>query len=171
MALCYNRRIFISLNKVRFFMKKQRGFTLVELLVVIAIIGLLSTLAVVALGSARSKARDARRVSDIKQIQTGLELYFADQGLYPVEATAVTLGDANHDVLSENGFEASATLPANTEVYMGQVPATISQPATIADYEYTSTDGTTYDITFELEGTVGDLSGTITATPSGMIAS
>ena len=56
-------------------MRKQRGFTLIELLVVIAIIGLLSTLAVVALNNARMKSRDAKRVSDVKQIQTALELY------------------------------------------------------------------------------------------------
>ncbi|MEY4744976.1 MAG: hypothetical protein RL272_921, partial [Candidatus Parcubacteria bacterium] len=47
----------------------NKGFTLIELLVVIAIIGLLSTLAVVALNSARQKSRDSKRVADIKQIQ------------------------------------------------------------------------------------------------------
>jgi prepilin-type N-terminal cleavage/methylation domain-containing protein len=55
-------------------MKKKKGFTLIELLVVIAIIGLLSTLAVVSLNSARQKARDAKRLSDIKQISTSIEL-------------------------------------------------------------------------------------------------
>ena len=71
-------------------MYKRKGFTLIELLVVIAIIGLLATLAVVALNNARQKSRDARRISDIKQIQTALELYYNDEGNYPVEAAAVT---------------------------------------------------------------------------------
>jgi len=54
--------------------KSGAGFTLIELLVVIAIIGLLSSLAVVSLNSARQKARDARRVSDVRQLATLLEL-------------------------------------------------------------------------------------------------
>ncbi len=53
---------------------KKKGFTLIELLVVIAIIGLLSTLAVVSLGSARQKAADAKRISDLKAIQTAMEM-------------------------------------------------------------------------------------------------
>jgi len=59
-------------------MKNKKGFTLIELLVVIAIIGLLSTLAVVSLNGARSKARDARRTSDLKALQSALELYRGD---------------------------------------------------------------------------------------------
>lgn len=55
-------------------MKKQKGFTLIELLVVIAIIGLLSTIAIVAMGGARAKARDAKRISDIKQMSTLLDI-------------------------------------------------------------------------------------------------
>ncbi len=63
--------------------KKQEGFTLIELLVVIAIIGLLSTLSVVALSSARLQARDSSRLSDIKNTQTALELYYVDNNEYP----------------------------------------------------------------------------------------
>ena len=73
-------------------MKKTKpGFTLIELLVVIAIIGLLSTLSIVALNSARAKSRDARRVSDIKQTQTALELFFNEAGYYPT-AASTTMG-------------------------------------------------------------------------------
>lgn len=68
----------------------KKAFTLIELLVVIAIIALLSTLSVVALGGARAKARDARRLSDIKQIQTALEMYLDSSGTYPASLTAGT---------------------------------------------------------------------------------
>lgn len=70
-------------------MKRQKkGFTLVELLVVIAIIGLLATIAFLSLNRARSKARDAKRVSDIRQLQSALELYYNDQTTpaYPIMA-------------------------------------------------------------------------------------
>jgi prepilin-type N-terminal cleavage/methylation domain-containing protein len=63
----------------------RRAFTLVELLVVIAIIGLLSTVAVVATTSTRSKARDTKRIADIKQIMTAMVLYRENNpaGTYP----------------------------------------------------------------------------------------
>jgi type II secretion system protein G len=61
----------------------QKGFTLIELLVVIAIIGILSAVVLVSLNSARAKSRDARRLSDIRQIMTALEIYYNDNGAYP----------------------------------------------------------------------------------------
>ena len=142
-------------------MKRTRsGFTLIELLVVIAIIGLLSTLAVVALNSARQRSRDAKRVSDIRQIQTALELGFSETNNYPGSA-AITLGDATHKVLCNVGggaiFQTSLVSPgACGTVYMGLVPQNPTPNG--ANYVYTSTSGTgTYSITFTLEGATGQL--------------
>ena len=69
-------------------MIKNRGFTLIELLVVVAIIGMLSSVVLSSLNTARGAARDARRGQDIKQIQTALELYFNTNGFYPVSGWA-----------------------------------------------------------------------------------
>ena len=65
-------------------LKSKQGFTLIELLVVVAIIGLLSSVVLASLSTARMKARDTKRMQDLKQIQTALELYRNDHnGEYP----------------------------------------------------------------------------------------
>ncbi len=86
--------------------KNKQGFTLIELLVVIAIIGLLSTLSIVALNQARARSRDARRIADVKQIQTALEMYYNDMGQYPPTAEVV----------------AGSKIATGTTVYMDVVP-------------------------------------------------
>ena len=80
----------LTLKKFRN-LASSKGFTLVELLVVIAIIGVLATLVLLQLGVARQKARDAKRVADINQIRSALELYFDDNGIYIV-GTNLTAG-------------------------------------------------------------------------------
>ena len=140
---------------------KKKGFTLIELLVVIAIIGLLSTMAIVSLSGARAKARDARRVGDVKQIQTALEMYYVDEDGYPVEAAAVVLGAVAQKKLcdeSAGGWVTAATVCTTT--YMGLVPENPTPAATgtgIANYSYTSANGSTYSIIFGLEGKTGGL--------------
>lgn len=96
-------------------MKTKKGFTLVELLVVIAIIGLLSTIAFISLNRARAKARDAKRVSDVRQIQSALELYYSDQASpsYPVLSPAA----------------AWTSMPNMSPGYIGTIPP----PTTPAD--------------------------------------
>ena len=124
-------------------MKKQRGFTLIELLVVIAIIGLLSTLAVVALNNARLKSRDARRVSDVKNIQTALELYYNDANAYPE-----SLGDS----IASGGVTYMAAVPSN--------PTPVSDGTCAADSSYTyapEENNTTYTLEYCIGGPTGGL--------------
>ncbi len=138
----------------------KKGFTLIELLVVIAIIGLLSTLAVVALGSARVKARDSKRLADLKQMQTALELYYTDNNAYPAAAAPIALGTTNYACLNATGF----TTTGCSSPYMGQVPV---DPKS-GNYTYTLSGGS-YTITATLEGTVNNLGpGTVTLSPSGL---
>jgi len=162
------------------FDKEKKGFTLIELLVVIAIIGLLSTLAVVALNSAREKSRDAKRLADIKQIQTALELFATQTGRYPETGAAIAyqLGSgadcaaatcsAISNTAGTNGPGISnAANMADPTVYMGLIPGDPSGSTTeCADpatgecaYSYI-TNGTILDqycISFWLEASVGDL--------------
>ena len=130
-------------------MTQKKGFTLIELLVVVAIIGLLSTLSIVALNTARAKARDARRVSDVKQIQTALELYYNDKGDYP--STTASLSPA----------------------YMGTVPTPPTPADTgctaATDYKYTYSSGT-YTLNYCLGADTGGITkGVGTATPQGIV--
>jgi len=64
-------------------MKRSRGFTLIELLVVVAIIGLLSSVVLTSLNTARVKARDARRVADLHSLELAVLLYYDATGAYP----------------------------------------------------------------------------------------
>jgi prepilin-type N-terminal cleavage/methylation domain-containing protein len=75
------------------FTKKQNnnsGFTLIELLVVISIVSLLTSIVLSSLSSARIKARDAKRIQDLRQIVLALELYRNDKGYYPYDPTLPT---------------------------------------------------------------------------------
>jgi type IV pilus assembly protein PilA len=67
------------LNKLR----SNKGFTLIELLIVVAIIGILAAIAIPQFASYRQKAYNAASQSDLKNVKTNLESYFADFQRYP----------------------------------------------------------------------------------------
>lgn len=144
--------------------QNQKGFTLIELLVVIAIIGLLASVVLLALGSARSKSRDAKRLADARQIVSALELYYNDAGGYPSTPASIT----------------SASNPGATQ-YLGAWP-TVPTPqdggcaAASNTYTYSASGSViangsypSYVLTFCLGATTGGIgTGVRTASPSGI---
>ena len=72
-------------------MTQRKGFTLIEILIVVAIIGILASVVLVGLGPTQKRARDTRRISDLRNIQTGLELYYNANGKYPAAGTGNTV--------------------------------------------------------------------------------
>ena len=64
-------------------LSRNHGFTLIELMVSITIMGILSTIVLGSLQQAKYKANDSKRIQEIRNIQTALELYYTDNGRYP----------------------------------------------------------------------------------------
>jgi len=140
---------------------KKKAFTLIELLVVIAIIGILATLAVVALQQARQNARDSKRMADMKQVQTALELFFNENGRYP------TIEEWNSGTITSSSSQ---------QVFMYSIP-TAPSPADGSCLEASNTytyipqnDGASYTIDFCTGKQVSDLpEGAKQMTPGGII--
>ena len=120
---------------------KHRGFTIIELLVVVAIIGLLTAAVLSSTSTARTKSRDARRLQDMREIETALNLYYQANNSFPLsEGSSTTITGADPELsgeLTSNGF-------------MPTVPTDPQHPTNI--YQYISTGGGTgYYLQFCLE--------------------
>ena len=81
---------------------KSKGFTLVELLVVVAIIGILASVVLTSLNSARAKGRNARRVSDIKQLVNAFNLALTATNSFPASAAGACVSSSCYGAWSGN---------------------------------------------------------------------
>jgi uncharacterized protein (TIGR02145 family)/prepilin-type N-terminal cleavage/methylation domain-containing protein len=141
-----------------------RGFTLIELLVVIAIIGLLVTLSILALSNARVASRDSKRVADIKQMQSALELFYDANDRYPTNAQF------------QSGSISYISSSTGTTTYMGIIPVapTPNDGACSSggnNYVYNaSADGSSYTLNFCVSKKINDLpAGNLIGIPGGII--
>lgn len=150
------------------FFRFSRGYTLIELLVVLAIIGLLTTLVLISLGSARQKARDAVRTGDVAQLRKALEIYYNVHASYPLTVADGEIGNSGDGsgCLGGNGWElAGCSIP----VYLGLAPRDPSVSTTgpsgrpckdfslPCNYSYAQLSGEQYEIHFRLEAVTGEL--------------
>ncbi len=104
-------------------MPKRSGFTLIELLVVITIIALLAAIGIINYQKVSQSGRDAKRQSDVKQIQSGLEQYFADQFFYP---TSIITNDPNSSLSNLIGRNDNPAPAPTQKKYLNNVPCDLS---------------------------------------------
>ncbi len=149
----------------RKFLKNSRGMTLIEILTVISIIGVLASIGNVSFEEVKRLGRDVRRTSDMKQLQTALELYFASHNSYPGDGVpgpgGVVLGAGGATALDDTqGW----TKEGEGIVFL-RIP--IGNPGPNgASYVYRSMDAmgndcdkncSFYEVRFTTEGKLGDL--------------
>ena len=119
----------------------NHGFTLMEILIAIAILGILAVVGMGNFYTSLKKGRDARRKSDLEQVQKALEMYYNDHGQYPI--------DSEFDVNSPWGEE----FTDGATIYMTKLPV---DPKTRSDYQYdyeTDDEGTFFQLYTCLENT------------------
>jgi len=158
---------YFSAISLKIFLKRHsyigrvRGFTLIELLVVIAIIGILATLITANFIGVRQRARDTSRKSDVRQIQSALELYKSDIGTYPNGFSNKSVTNTSTCV---NASRVAFTY--NSVNYMTKVPCDPLSSASYngGNYFYTSATGATYTLAACLENSNdGDTDSTATS--------
>lgn len=135
-------------------LKNNLGFTLVELLVVMAIMGILAVITLANFSTSQAKGRDAQRKSDLRQISTALEAYYADHGSYPLSGTSGNAGKimsctCGTPVACNWGAEPREFCDINSTVYMKEIP---NDSVSNRQYYYVS-DGKSWQLYAVLENT------------------
>lgn len=104
--------------------KKKRGFTLIELLIVVAIIGILASVILASLNSARAKARNANRISGVTQIIKAFNLAF--NTAWPINSSGAW---ACISATCYNGFSSYVAVPNVDGFFMPYMASKPVDPA------------------------------------------
>lgn len=130
---------------------KNKGFTLVELLVVIAVFAMLISLVIVSTGQSKEKARDARRESDVKQIQVALGLYNSGLGRFPACASEVVI-DGSADCMSSALRGEGSVSGAVVVDPLGGSSGTCGNASSFVYCYQSLNNGESYRLRYNLEG-------------------
>lgn len=135
-------------------LKNKKGFTLIEILIVVAIIAILASVILVGLGPTQEAGRDARRVSDLAEVQNGLELYYNACGNYP----GPTTGCGVAAIVAPGYANMALSLKAVASLGINSVPNDPANTGTHV-YKFGTTGGSATH--YVLQATLENASGTV----------
>ncbi len=127
-------------------LNRKQGFTLIEILIVVAIIAVLASAVLIGLGPVQRQGRDARRISDLRQVQTALELYYSKCGYYPGAAQSASPCSGFQQITAWSDITNALV---GSSIGVTQIP---NDPTAGKSYFYgTSSNGNTYVLGATLE--------------------
>lgn len=137
------------------------GFTLIELLVVVGIIGILAAIVVPNFMAARERSRDGQRKTDLRSIQTALQIYHNDKGNFPNDTGGTDYRIMGCGTTGDQACVWGNTWQVVTQVYMKKLP---KDPSSDRNYRYDRITNDSYNLKACLENRGDDKCSTTTET-------
>jgi prepilin-type N-terminal cleavage/methylation domain-containing protein len=146
--------------------KRNQGFTIVELLIVIVVIGILALLVITTYSGIQQKARNSKRSSDVKSIQTQLEAFYSQNGYYPsrTDMNSDSWLTTNMKSLDKNALVDPSNPTQSNDMVAAAVAKTYSYAVLNSSDTSCEADDTTcakYTLTATYEGTVNGQSSAV----------